>query len=174
MQASLDQVQYEKDRRIEDLTDENFEKFRRQHDQLFIFFYSPSCKHCHSAWPELQQAYDQVVTQKLGVKFAMINARDNQSTAAKYEISGFPKFYYFYEGSHLKYTGSRNAQKFIDYILRIQNSSGKIVKSLKEAAEWMDKFDWTVWLFSKVNSKLHQVFDEAIKNLSGPQYIVSP
>ena len=32
----------------------------------------------------------------------------------------------------------------------------------------MDKFAWSLWLFSEEGSAYHDVFDEAVKNLSGP------
>ena len=50
------------------------------------------------------------------------------------------------------------------------NKGGKLVKSYKEADNWMQKFSWSVWLFSQ-NDKYHEVYDEAVINLSGPQYI---
>jgi len=63
----------------------------------------------------------------------MINARDNKVIKERYEITGYPKFIYFHEDEHITYTGSRNIKGFYEFILKILNKGGKLIKSVKEA-----------------------------------------
>ena len=170
--AALEAYYAEKAKEITELNDDTFDSFLVDHQPRFIMFMSPSCKHCHTAGPQFGGAYVQLVEEGFNhIKFAVINARDNPKVREKYEINGFPKFMYFHGRDHLTYTGTRNREAFYKFILRILNKGGKMIKSIKEAANWKEKFEWSVWLFSEENSKAHSAFDQAIKNLSGPQYL---
>ncbi|XP_043854246.1 protein disulfide-isomerase A5 [Dromiciops gliroides] len=100
------------------LTDEDFDKFVKEHSSVLIMFHAPWCGHCKKMKPEFESAAEALhgAADSPGV-LAAIDATVNKATAERYQISGFPTLKYFKDGEE-KYTlpQLRTKKKIIEWM----------------------------------------------------------
>ncbi|XP_061861138.1 LOW QUALITY PROTEIN: protein disulfide-isomerase A5 [Colius striatus] len=109
----------EEENAVYHLTDEDFDKFIRDHSSVLVMFHAPWCGHCKKMKPEYEKAAEflHVANDSPGV-LAAVDATVNKALAERYHISGFPTLKYFKDGEE-KYTlpHLRTQKKIIDWLL---------------------------------------------------------
>ncbi|XP_019378124.1 PREDICTED: protein disulfide-isomerase A5 isoform X2 [Gavialis gangeticus] len=104
------------------LTDEDFDKFIKEHSSVLVMFHAPWCGHCKKMKPEYEKAAESlhVANDSPGV-LAAVDATANKALAERFHISGFPTLKYFKDGEE-KYTlpQLRTKKKIIDWLLNPQ------------------------------------------------------
>lgn len=95
------------------LTDSNFDStISESKDIWFVEFYAPWCGHCKALEPEWNQAASDM---KGKVKFAKVDATENEKLAQRFGVSGYPTIKYFNYGTEKRdrdaqvYQGARDA-----------------------------------------------------------------
>lgn len=95
------------------LTDANFDQtVFGSKDIWMVEFYAPWCGHCKSLEPEWNTA---AMSMKGKVKFAKVDATENEKLARKFGVSGYPTIKYFEYGDKASpsdakpYEGPRDA-----------------------------------------------------------------
>ncbi|XP_031410091.1 protein disulfide-isomerase A5 [Meleagris gallopavo] len=100
------------------LTDEDFDKFIKDHSSVLVMFHAPWCGHCKKMKPEYEKAAEflHAGSDSPGV-LAAVDATVNKALAERYHISGFPTVKYFKDGEE-KYTlpHLRTKKKIIDWL----------------------------------------------------------
>ncbi|XP_019336122.1 protein disulfide-isomerase A5 isoform X3 [Alligator mississippiensis] len=100
------------------LTDEDFDKFIKEHSSVLVMFHAPWCGHCKKMKPEYEKAAESlhVANDSPGV-LAAVDATANKALAERFHISGFPTLKYFKDGEE-KYTlpHLRTKKKIIDWL----------------------------------------------------------
>lgn len=105
---------------VVELNPQNFDRIvNNPMKNVFVMFYAPWCGHCHHmmpAWEELGKNYNE----KGSIIIARLDASTHRSTAAPYDVKGFPTLKLFTRGNKsggLSYTGPREVQDF-QYFLK--------------------------------------------------------
>ncbi|XP_005279864.1 protein disulfide-isomerase A5 [Chrysemys picta bellii] len=100
------------------LTDEDFDKFIKEHSSVLVMFHAPWCGHCKKMKPEYEMAAEMLhgASDSPGV-LAAVDATVNKAVAERFHISGFPTLKYFQDGEE-KYTlpQLRTKKKIIDWL----------------------------------------------------------
>ncbi|XP_013927921.1 PREDICTED: protein disulfide-isomerase A5 [Thamnophis sirtalis] len=104
------------------LTDDDFDKFIKDHSSVLVMFYAPWCGHCKKMKPEYEKAAEMLHadSDKPGV-LAAVDATVNKAVAEKFHISGFPTVKFFQDGEE-KYTlpHLRTKSKIVEWLLNPQ------------------------------------------------------
>ncbi|XP_060630757.2 protein disulfide-isomerase A5 [Anolis sagrei] len=108
----------EEDNAIYHLTDDDFDKFIKEHSSVLVMFYAPWCGHCKKMKPEYESAAEilHADSERPGV-LAAVDATVNKAVAEKFHISGFPTLKYFQDGEE-KYTlpHLRTKSKIVEWL----------------------------------------------------------
>ncbi|CAM5146986.1 unnamed protein product [Eretmochelys imbricata] len=100
------------------LTDEDFDKFIKEHSSVLVMFHAPWCGHCKKMKPEYETAAEMLhgASDSPGV-LAAVDATVNKAVAERFHISGFPTLKYFQDGEE-RYTlpQLRTKKKIIDWL----------------------------------------------------------
>uniref|UniRef100_A0A452I434 Thioredoxin domain-containing protein n=1 Tax=Gopherus agassizii TaxID=38772 RepID=A0A452I434_9SAUR len=100
------------------LTDEDFDKFIKEHSSVLVMFHAPWCGHCKKMKPEYEMAAEMLhVTSDSPGVLAAVDATVNKAVAERFHISGFPTLKYFQDGEE-KYTlpQLRTKKKIVDWL----------------------------------------------------------
>jgi len=126
---------------IEQLTDSNFDDIVSNSDDMFLVaFVADYCGHCKRLKPEYLAAAKKL--QGSGIRFAQIEAPENQQLSSRFGIQGFPTIKVFGPGpksdsSAQTYEGPRDAEAIADYAQSTFERLGGQVKM--EISELIDQ-----------------------------------
>ena len=93
------------------LTDSSIEKAISQFQNLMIYFYAPWCGHCKTFEPEYQKSSK--ILKKENIYLAKIDSSNNNLSAQKYKINGFPTILFFKNGVPFEFEGARSSRALI-------------------------------------------------------------
>ena len=93
------------------LTDSTIEKAINQFENLIIYFYAPWCGHCKTFEPEYQKSSK--ILKKENIYLAKIDSSNNNLSAQKYKINGFPSILFFKNGIPFEFEGARSSRELI-------------------------------------------------------------
>lgn len=100
------------------LGSDNFTSFVQANNYVMVEFYAPWCGHCQELTPEWAAAA--TALKEDNVPVAKVDATAHQEIAAKYDVSGYPTLFFFVDGVHRSYTGTRTKYAFSHYSLLLQ------------------------------------------------------
>ena len=92
------------------LGSDNFTSFVQANNYVMVEFYAPWCGHCQELTPEWAAAA--TALKEDNVPVAKVDATAHQEIAAKYDVSGYPTLFFFVDGVHRSYTGTRTKYAF--------------------------------------------------------------
>ena len=109
------------------LTDSTFDqKVFGSKDIWMVEFYAPWCGHCKKLEPEWNEAATKLKGQ---VKFAKVDATEQQQLASRFKIQGYPTIMYWDYGEGKSptngqpYQGPREAQGIVDFASNLLNKA---------------------------------------------------
>ena len=105
---------------------------------LYILFYAPWCKQCHTYIPDYVKVSKYAEENKIDIKFAKIDSGRSQNITDEFEVEGYPSVFlvnktekYFYEGENTK-------EGFIKFFNRKLNGDIIKVESVKEFNDYLN------------------------------------
>ena len=118
------------------LTDDNFDEYVNENNNILVKFYAPWCGHCKKMAPEFSAAA--AVLKEDGIILAKLDATVHSTTAGKFAIQGYPTLKVFLKGKQIEYNGGRNKN---DIITWMRKKTGPVSKELSgpEAVEEFKK-----------------------------------
>ena len=96
------------DEGISVLSDSSFQDFVATHKYVMVMFTSPECPHCKKAHPEYVKVAKKFDDEKLDAVIAELDVVANPQTAAKFGVSAYPTFKYFFHGIPIDYHHDRS------------------------------------------------------------------
>ncbi|XP_078232773.1 protein disulfide-isomerase A5 isoform X1 [Pogona vitticeps] len=126
----------EEDNAVYHLTDDDFDKFIKEHPSVLVMFYAPWCGHCKKMKPEYEKAAETLHSDtERPCALAAVDATINKAVAERFHISGFPTLKYFQDGEE-KYTlpHLRTKSKIIEWLMKSNSLSSEIFSFLLRSA----------------------------------------
>ncbi|XP_055983333.1 protein disulfide-isomerase A5 isoform X2 [Sorex fumeus] len=101
------------------LTDDDFDRFVKEHSSVLVMFHAPWCGHCKSMKPEFESAakvlHGADSADSSGV-LAAVDATANKALAERFHISEYPTLKYFKNGEKMSVPALRTKKNFIDWM----------------------------------------------------------
>jgi len=100
------------------LTDDNFDEEIAKYDYLLVEFYAPWCGHCKKLTPEYAAAAQHLATQDPPRFVAKVDATEHKAVAERFGVKGFPTLHWFVKGERQDYTGGREKDTIVSWIMK--------------------------------------------------------
>lgn len=96
------------------LGSDNFTSFVQANNYVMVEFYAPWCGHCQELTPEWAAAA--TALKEDNVPVAKVDATAHQEIAAKYDVTGYPTLFFFVDGVHRSYSGTRTKDDIVNWV----------------------------------------------------------
>uniref|UniRef100_A0A0N5AJ78 Protein disulfide-isomerase n=1 Tax=Syphacia muris TaxID=451379 RepID=A0A0N5AJ78_9BILA len=144
------------------LTKETFDEFVNSKPLVLVKFYAPWCGHCKKLAPEYEKAAKRIKAQNLDIALVEVDATSEKSLADKFGVSGFPTLKVLRYGRRFDYSGPREADGIVKYMIEQSKPAAHKLQTIKEAQRYMQKQDITIiGFFASDESKLFEAFNDA-------------
>lgn len=100
------------------LTDANIDEALSTYTDLLVEFYAPWCGHCKQLAPEYAKAAKTLKNRDPPIRIAKVDATENNQSASKYGVSGYPTLKFFTAGTPSDYTGGRTEDAIVSWVLK--------------------------------------------------------
>ncbi|KAJ8687889.1 hypothetical protein QAD02_023684 [Eretmocerus hayati] len=143
------------------ITKDNFDEALEKHDYILIEFYAPWCGHCKALAPEYAKAAKKLLDQESKIKLAKVDATIESELAEKHGVKGYPTLKFYRKGSHIDYSGGRQADDIVSWVLKKTGPPAKELNTVEEAKAFIEENNVAiVGFFKDAESDKAKVFLE--------------
>lgn len=100
------------------LTDDDFPAVTKEFSHILIEFYAPWCGHCKKLAPVYTEVADALKEQGSTLRVAKVDATENSKSAGEFGVRGYPTLFFFLNGEKIDYTGQRNKEGMLNWLLK--------------------------------------------------------
>ncbi|TGZ37523.1 Protein disulfide-isomerase [Temnothorax longispinosus] len=143
------------------VTKDNFESVVQDNDYVLLEFYAPWCGHCKALAPEYAKAAKKLEEANSPIKLGKIDATIETELTEKHLVRGYPTLKFYRKGAQVDYTGGRQADEIVNWLLKKTGPPAKDLPTVDEAKAFIDAHKVTiVGFFKDVESDAAKVFLE--------------
>ena len=146
------------------LDDSNYKDFLQKNNLSYIIFYTKWCEQCHIFMPNFVEASNYVVKKKIPLKFAAIDAGNNDNYTQDFEIYGFPSIFLIYNNKKYFYRGIRDKNFLLKFMYKKINNDIFEIQKISELNDYIKNSSFI--LLSTVKNKNSKIF-ASFKNYAG-------
>lgn len=140
------------------LTKESFEGAINEFEFVLVEFYAPWCGHCKMLAPEYVKAAAILKEKNSNIKLAKVDATEEVDLAEENAVRGYPTLKFFRKGVSIAYSGGRQAEDIVSWVIKKTGSPAKELTSVDDTKEFLDSNNVAIIGFFKDQSS------EAAKN----------
>ncbi|XP_012527673.1 protein disulfide-isomerase [Monomorium pharaonis] len=143
------------------VTKDNFDNVIQDNDYVLLEFYAPWCGHCKALAPEYAKAAKKLEEANSPIKLAKIDATVETSLTEKHLVRGYPTLKFYRKGTQIEYTGGRQADEIVNWLLKKTGPPAKDLSTVEEAKTFIDAHKVAiVGFFKDAESDAAKVFLE--------------
>ncbi|XP_006624866.1 protein disulfide-isomerase [Apis dorsata] len=143
------------------LTKDNIEEAIEQNDYLLVEFYAPWCGHCKALAPEYAKAAKKLQDGGFPIKLAKVDAIIETELAEKHGVRGYPTLKFYRKGSAIDYSGGRQADDIVNWVIKKSGPAAKNLSTIEEAKSFIESHNIAIiGFFKDIESDGAKVFLE--------------
>ncbi|KAF7266518.1 protein disulfide isomerase [Rhynchophorus ferrugineus] len=127
----------------------NFDTAIKENEFILVEFYAPWCGHCKALAPEYEKAAKALAEKESSVKLAKVDATEESELAEQFGIRGYPTLKFFRSGTPTDYSGGRQANDIVSWLLKKSGPPATSLSTLEDAKKFIDSSDIAVVGFFK-------------------------
>lgn len=141
------------------LNDKNFDEVIKTKDFVMVEFYAPWCGHCKALAPEWDIAATALKNESVILAKVDTSNKRCEDITKRFMISGFPTIYFFKYQNRMEYTGAREADAIISWVMKHTGPSASALTTIDEIGISKRNFDvFVLGYFSDPKSPLVKSF----------------
>ncbi|XP_051168568.1 protein disulfide-isomerase [Leptopilina boulardi] len=141
------------------ITNGNFKEATTEHPFILIEFYAPWCGHCKALAPEYAKAAKKLLEIESEIKLGKVDATVESELAEKYDVKGYPTLVFFRHGEWIEYSGGRQADDIVNWVLKKTGPAAQELKTVDEAKALMEEHKvFVIGFFKNQESEEAKVF----------------
>ncbi|XP_050301421.1 protein disulfide-isomerase [Anthonomus grandis grandis] len=134
------------------LTKDNFEQATTENEFILVEFYAPWCGHCKALAPEYEKAAQTLKEKESAIKLGKVDATEQNELAEKFGIRGYPTLKFFRNGSPIDYSGGRQADDIVNWLLKKTGPPATALPTVEDAKKFLEEPNVAVVGFFKDQS----------------------
>jgi protein disulfide-isomerase A1 len=155
------------------LTDGTIDRALETYPYLLVEFYAPWCGHCKKLAPEYAKAAASLKARDLPVRLAKVDATENNDSATKYGVKGYPTLKWFSNKVDSEYNGGRTEDTIVNWILKKVGPAAEVVDSVEKVKQIVSSSKVVAVYFGKDGTRESENFKKAASDLEGASFVIS-